>query len=198
MEQLMSTTPVATHARTAWDIDLAHSCIRFSVKHLNISTVHGRFDRWTGSVVLDDAGIERSQVSARIEAASINTHDAARDAHLRSADFFDTDKYPAITFRSTHIEQTLAGGFQMAGDLTITSVTRRVALEVELMGQARDPHGNERAAFSATTTIDRRDFGLVWSQVLEAGGLLVGETVRIEISVEAVRRVGKPGEGARS
>ncbi len=194
----MSTTSVAPQARTSWDIDVAHSSIRFSVKHLTISAVHGRFDRWTGSIVLDDAGIERSQVSVRIEAASINTHETQRDAHLRSADFFDAGKYPAITFRSTHIEKTLGGSFQMAGDLTIASVTRRVALMVELMGQAKDPYGNERAVFTATTTIDRRDFGLVWSQVLEAGGLLVGETVTIEISVEAVRRIEKLTKGARS
>ena len=194
----MSTTSVRSHARTTWDIDLAHSSLRFSVKHLNISTVHGRFDRWNASVELDDAGVERSHVSARIESASINTDEAQRDAHLRSPDFFDTGKYPVITFRSTRIEKTLGGAFQMAGDLSIAGVTRTVALDVELLGQAKDPYGNDRAAFAATTTIDRRDFGLVWSQVLETGGLLVGEKVKIEISVEAVRRTEAPAKGARS
>jgi polyisoprenoid-binding protein YceI len=193
----MSATSTTTHSKTFWDIDLAHSSIRFSVKHLSISTVHGHFDRWTGSVALDDTGIERSQISARIEAASINTNEPQRDAHLRSADFFDTDKYPEITFRSTRIEKTPAGTLQMAGDLSIAGVTRTVSLEVELLGQAKDPFGAERSAFSATTTIDRRDFGLVWSQALETGGLLVGEKVKIEISIEAIRRVGAPASGAR-
>jgi polyisoprenoid-binding protein YceI len=194
----MSTTSVTPRARTAWDIDRSHSSLRFSVRHLNISTVHGRYDRWSGNIELDDAGAERSQVSARIEAASINTDDPKRDAHLRSADFFDTDKYPTITFRSTRIEKTAEGRFQMSGDLSIACVTRTVALEVELLGQAKDPFGAERAVFAATTTIDRRDFGLVWSQVLETGGLLVGEKVKIEISIEAIRRVEPPTRGAQA
>ena len=193
----MSTTSVTPRSKTAWDIDLAHSSIRFSVKHLNISSVHGRFDRWTGTVLLDDAGMERSQVSASIEAASINTHEPQRDEHLRSADFLDTAHHAAITFRSTRIEKAANGGFQVSGDLTIASVTRTVALDVELLGQAKDPYGHERAAFAATTTIDRRDFGLVWSQLLETGGLLVGEKVRIEISIEAVRRTETPAKEAR-
>jgi len=194
----MSTTSVAARNRTTWDIDLSHSSIRFSVKHLNISTVHGRFDRWTGLVELDEAGMDRSRVSARIEGASINTHEPKRDVHLRSADFFDTDKYPVITFDSTRVEKAADGGFQMSGDLSIAGVTRTVALDVELLGRAKDPWGAERAVFSASTTIDRRDFGLVWSQVLETGGLLVGEKVKIEISIEAVRRAGAPAGGGRS
>ena len=194
----MDTVSVAPRSKTTWDADLSHSSIRFSVKHLNISTVHGRFDRWTGSILLDEAGMERSQASALIEAASINTHEPKRDAHLRSADFFDTAKYPEIRFRSTRIEPKGDGSFQVAGDLTIASVTRTVALEVELLGRTKDPQGAERVGFSATATIDRRDFGLVWSHVLEAGGLLVGEKVKLEISIEAVRRAETPAQPVRS
>ena len=193
----MSTTSAAPSMKTEWDIDLSHSSIRFSVKHLNISVVHGRFDRWTARVSLDEAGMEHSKVSARIDAASINTNEPKRDDHLRSADFFDTGKHPEIDFHSTHVEKTSSGTFQVAGDLTIACVTRRVALDVELMGRARDPWGAERAVFAATTTIDRRDFGLVWSQLLESGGLLVGEKVKVEISVEAVRRPETSATGAR-
>ena len=184
----MTTTPVGTRTRTHWDLDPTHSSIRFSVKHLNISTVHGRFNRWTGDVLFDEADLPRSQVNVRIEAASIDTHEPKRDAHLCSADFFDTAKHPEITFRSTRIEATTKDAFRLNGDLAISGVTRTVALDAELLGKTTDPQGSERAAFEATTTIDRRDFGLVWGPVLEAGGLLVGEKVKIEISIEAVRR----------
>ena len=191
----MSSTATASRTRNAWDIDLSHSSIRFSVRHLNISTVHGRFDRWSGRVALDDANIERSQVSVRIEAASINTNDAKRDAHLCSADFFDAARHPEITFVGKHIEKSGNGLLHLSGDLCIAGVTHTVALEVDLLGHAKDPWGAERAVFSASTTIDRRDFGLVWSQALEAGGLLVGEKVEIGISIEAVRRTEAAGGG---
>ncbi len=184
----MSPTATASRTKSAWDIDLSHSSIRFSVRHLNLSTVHGRFDRWSGRVALDDANIERSQVSVRVEAASINTNEPKRDAHLRSADFFDAARHPEITFQGKHIEKSGTGGMHLSGDLCIAGVTRTIALDVEMLGHAKDPWGAERVVFSASTTIDRRDFGLVWSQVLEAGGLLVGEKVEIGISVEAVRR----------
>jgi polyisoprenoid-binding protein YceI len=188
----MSPTATVSRTRNAWDIDLSHSSIRFSVRHLNISTVHGRFDRWSGRVALDDSNIERSQVSARIEAASVNTNEPKRDAHLRSADFFDAVGHPEITFLSKHIEKSGTGGVHLSGDLCIAGVTRTIALEVEMLGHAKDPWGAERVVFSASTTIDRRDFGLVWSQALEAGGLLVGEKVEIGISIEAVRRTATP------
>ena len=184
----MSTINATARTQTTWDIDLAHANIGFAVRHLVISKVHGRFARWAGTLTLDDARPERSQVEARIEAASIDTHEPQRDAHLRSADFLNTDKYPDITFRSTHIEKAGKDRHQVAGDLTIAGVTRPVRLEVEARGRTKDPWGGERAGFSARTTIDRRDFGLVWNQALETGGVVVGEKVEIEIEVEAVKR----------
>ncbi len=184
----MSTITAAPRTQSAWDIDTVHSSVGFTVRHLVISKVRGRFARWSGSLVLDDARPENSRVEARIEAASIDTHEPQRDAHLRSSDFFDTDKHPAIEFRSSRIEQAGEQRYQVAGDLTIAGVTRPVRLEVEALGRAKDPWGGERAGFSARTTIDRRDFGLIWNQALEAGGVVVGEKVEIGIEIEAVKR----------
>jgi len=184
----MSTITAAARNQTTWDIDLAHSNLGFTVRHLVISKVRGRFARWAGTLTLDEAHPERSQVEARIEAASIDTHEPQRDAHLRSADFLDTDRYPEITFRSTRIEKAGENRYQVTGDLTIAGVTRPVRLEVEALGRTKDPWGGERAGFSARTTIDRRDFGLVWNQALETGGVVVGEKVEIDIEVEAVKR----------
>ena len=184
----MSTITAAARNQTTWDIDLAHSNLGFTVRHLVISKVRGRFARWAGTLTLDQAHPERSQVEARIEAASIDTHEPQRDAHLRSADFLDTDRYPEITFRSTRIEKAGENRYQVTGDLTIAGVTRPVRLEVEALGRTKDPWGGERAGFSARTTIDRRDFGLVWNQALETGGVVVGEKVEIDIEVEAVKR----------
>ncbi len=184
----MSTITAVPRTQSAWDIDTVHSSVGFTVRHLVISKVHGRFARWSGSLVLDDARPENSRVEARIEAASIDTHEPQRDAHLRSSDFFDTDKHPAIEFRSSRIEQAGGQRYQVAGDLTIAGVSRPVRLEVEALGRAKDPWGGERAGFSARTTIDRRDFGLIWNQALEAGGVVVGEKVEIGIEIEAVKR----------
>lgn len=185
----MSTTTSATRSHATWDIDVAHSSLGFTVRHLLISKVHGRFDRWSASLTFDESRPERSQVSVRVEAASIDTHEPDRDTHLRSPDFFDTEKYPNITFRSTSVERTEAEHYQVAGDLAISGVSRRVVLEVEALGRANDPWGGERMGFTGKTTIDRRDFGLVWNQTLEAGGVVVGEHVEISIEIEAVRRV---------
>lgn len=188
----MSTIAAAPRSQSTWDIDLTHSNLGFSVRHLVISKVHGRFARWTGSLTIDDVRPERSQVEVRIEAASIDTHEPQRDAHLRSADFFDTDKYPEITFRSTRIEKAGADRYQLGGDLTISGVARPVLLDVETLGRTKDPWGGERVGFSARTTIDRRDFGLVWNQALETGGVVVGDKVEVSIEIEAVMRVAKP------
>lgn len=186
----MSTATVVPRSLTVWDIDTAHSSLGFSVRHLVISNVHGRFDRWSGSLRFDEGRPERSQVEARIESASIDTHEAERDVHLRSADFLDAGRYPVITFRSTGIETIETDRYQLAGDLAIAGVSRRVVLEVETRGRAKDAWGGERYGFSAKTTIDRRDFGLVWNEALEAGGFVVGEKVEINIEIEAVRRTG--------
>ena len=188
----MSTTTPVSRAQTTWDIDVNHSSLGFSVRHLVISKVHGRFDRWSGSLTLDEAHPERSQVEARIEAGSIDTHEPTRDAHLRSPDFFDTAKHPDITFRSIRVERTDSDHYQLVGDLTLAGVTRSVTLVVEALGRVKDPWGAERIGFSARTAIDRRGFGLVWNQALEAGGVVVGETVEIGIEIEAVQRSETP------
>ena len=192
----MSTITAVPRTPSTWDIDTVHSSVGFTVRHLVISKVHGRFARWIGTLTLDDARPERSRVEARIEAASIDTHEPQRDAHLRSADFLDAEKHPEITFHGTGITRTGEGRFELAGDLTIAGVTRPVRLEVEALGRTKDPWGGERAGFTARTTIDRRDFGLVWNQALETGGVVVGEKVEITIEVEAVRKSEVPSRQA--
>jgi polyisoprenoid-binding protein YceI len=169
-----------------WNIDAAHSSINFSIRHMVVSKVRGRFATFTGTVNLDDADVTRSVVEATIDASSIDTGTAARDTHLRSADFFDVEKFPELRFRSTRIERLDADRYRVVGQLTIRDVTREVSLDVEAGGRAKDPWGNERAGFVARVVLDRKDFGLGWNQVLEAGGVLVGDRVDIELDVQAV------------
>ncbi len=169
-----------------WDIDTGHSAIHFWVKHLVISKVHGRFARWSGAIELDPQDPTRSSVEVTIDAASIDTQVADRDTHLRSADFLDVAKYPELTFRSRRVEKAGAG-YRVTGDLTLHGVTREVTLEAEFAGTAKDPWGNERAGFSAKATLDRRAFGLTWNAALEAGGVLVGETVKISLEISLVQ-----------
>ena len=173
---------------TPWDIDVTHSAIHFHVRHMVISKVHGRFARWSGAVELDLADPTRSVVNVAIEAASIDTQVVDRDNHLRSADFLDVAAHPQLTFASRKIEKAGAG-YRVTGDLTIRGTTREVVLEAEFAGTGKDPWGNERAGFSAKTSLDRREFGLTWNAALEAGGVLVGEKVEISIELEAVKRV---------
>ncbi len=171
---------------TLWNIDGAHSSINFSIRHMVVSKVRGRFAKFTGTVNLDDADITRSVVEATIDAASIDTGTAQRDTHLRSPDFFDAEHFPALTFRSTRIEKVDGDRYRVIGQLTIRDVTREVTLDAESGGRARDPWGNERVGFVAKAAIDRKDFGLAWNQALEAGGFLVGDRVDIELDVQAV------------
>ena len=173
----------------AWQIDAAHSEIQFSARHMMISTVRGQFKNFTGTVEADEQNPAAAQVDVRIETTSLVTGDEKRDAHLRSADFFDVERYPDITFRSTGVTETGADRLRVDGSLTIKGVTREVALDVEVLGEAKDPWGNERAAFSATTSINRQEFGLTWNQVLETGGVMVGDRIDIAIDIEAVRQV---------
>jgi polyisoprenoid-binding protein YceI len=172
----------------SWTIDTVHSSIGFRVRHMVISKVNGRFTRWSGTLVLDGENLAGSRVDVTIDAASVDTHEPQRDAHLRSADFFDAETFPTLEFRSRRVERKGEDRYRVSGDLTIHGVTREVVLEVEEGGRVRDPWGNERIGFLAKTTIDRRDFGLTWNQVLEAGGLAVSEKVEIEIEVEAVKQ----------
>jgi polyisoprenoid-binding protein YceI len=148
--------------------------------------VRGRFGAYAGTVELDDADLTRSTVEVAIDAASIDTGVADRDQHLRSADFLDTENYPKLRFVSNKIEKQ-GSGYLVHGDLTIRDVTRPVTLNVEYGGRAKDPWGNDRVGFTATTALERGDFGLKWNQVLEAGGVLVGERIDIELEIELVK-----------
>lgn len=173
---------------TGWTIDPTHSHVEFGIRHLMISTVKGRFTDVKGTVKSDDSDPAQGEVDITIGVASIDTREAQRDAHLRSADFFDAERFPSITFRSRRIENAGKDGFRLVGDLTIHGVAREVALDVASEGRVKDPWGNERAGFTATTKIKRSEFGLTWNQALETGGVLVGDDVKISIDVELVRQ----------
>jgi len=173
-----------------WNIDSTHSGVHFSVRHLVVAKVRGRFASFSGKVELDEADLTRSRVEVAIDAASIDTGVADRDKHLRSPDFFDVESFPKLTFKSSRIESNGKGRYRVYGDLTIRDVTREVGLDVEYGGRAKDPWGNERAAFAATTSLERSDFGLKWNQALEAGGVLVGERIDIELEIEVVKAAG--------
>ena len=176
-------------ATNRWDIDVGHSAVHFWVRHMVISKVHGRFAKWSGSIELDEKDLTRSSVDVRIDAASIDTQVADRDAHLKSADFLDVAKYPELTFRSRRIERK-GEGYRVVGDLSLHGVVREVTLEAEFAGTGKDPWGNERAGFSAKASLDRREFGLVWNAALETGGVLVGDEVKVSVEVELVKAQG--------
>lgn len=171
---------------TNWNFDPTHSAISFTVRHMVFAKVRGRFASWSGNLKLDPNDLSQSQVSVEIDAASIDTGVADRDTHLRSPDFFDVESFPKLSFRSTRVEALGGARYRIHGELTIRDVTREVALETEYAGTGKDPWGNERAAFSASTSVNRKDFGLTWNQALETGGVLVGEKVDIELDVQAV------------
>lgn len=170
-----------------WNIDAAHTGINFAVRHMVVSKVRGRFAKYSGTVTLDEADITRSSVEVSIDASSLDTGVADRDTHLRSPDFFDVERFPVLRFRSTRIEKRADDRYSVIGELTIRGVIREVTLDVEYGGRGKDPWGNERVGFVAKTLIDRKDFGLTWNQVLETGGILVGDRVEIELDVQAVR-----------
>lgn len=177
----MSTATLPTTG--TWVIDASHSSVEFVAKHLVVSKVRGRFTSFSGTVEVADP-VESSSVDVTIEAGSISTNDEQRDAHLVSADFLDTETFPALTFRSRGGARRDGSRWTVPGELTIRDVTRPVDLEVEVLGSVTDPWGNTKAGFSATTEIDREEFGITWNQALEAGGVLVGKTVRIELDVQ--------------
>lgn len=185
----MSTTATANPStRTSWTLDAAHTSVGFSVRHLMISTVRGRFAEVQGRVETDDTDPSRVAVDVTIAAASIDTREAQRDAHLRSADFFDVERFPSLSFTSRRVTDVSGEGLTLLGDLTIRDVTRPIALRVTAHGRARDPWGGERAGFEATARIKRSDFGLTWNQALETGGVLVGDEVTISIDAQVVKR----------
>ena len=170
---------------SAWDIDTAHSAAQFSVRHLAVSNVRGEFGKITGTLQLDDKDITKSTVEATIDVTSINTREEKRDQHLKSPDFFDVAKFPTITFKSKKVAKEGSDRLKVTGDLTIHGVTKEVVLQVD--GPAKpikDPWGNTKTGVTATTKINRKDFGLTWNKALETGGLVVGDEVSITLDVE--------------
>lgn len=173
--------------RTKWNLDGTHSGINFAVRHMLVSRVRGRFAAFVGTLELDEADLTQSTIDVTIDASSIDTGTAQRDDHLRAADFFDVEQFRTLRYQSKRIEKVGKAHFRVIGDLTIRDVTREVRLDVEYGGRGKDPWGNERAGFSASAAIDRRDFGLQWNQVLDTGGLLVGDKIDIDLDIQAVK-----------
>jgi polyisoprenoid-binding protein YceI len=179
------TTQTVSQEKALYALDPSHSTVEFTVRHLMISKVRGRFAAFQGSIELAPGSDLPHAVSVTIDAKSLDTREEQRDAHLRSADFFDVEKYPNLTFESTRIEGTPAD-LRVTGNLTIHGVTKEVTLEAEFEGRASDPWGGQRIGYTARTKINRKDFGLTWNQALETGGVMVSDEVRIELNVQAV------------
>ncbi|MFP5317902.1 MAG: YceI family protein [Acidimicrobiia bacterium] len=167
-----------------WTLDASHTSMELSVRHMMVATVRGRVDPLSGTLFLATDDPSSSYVEVEIDASSINTGHADRDAHLRSPDFLDVDRFPTMRFRSTEIDDRGDGTFRLRGDLTVKDVTKPVSLECEFGGVVRDPYGNDRIGFSATGTIDRTEFGLRWNAALETGGVVVGDKVKLALDAE--------------
>jgi polyisoprenoid-binding protein YceI len=182
-----------------WDFDNAHSSVEFTVRHLLVSKVRGRFTKWTGKLEIDEQDLSRSRVEVDIDVASVDTHEPQRDAHLRSGDFFEAETHPRIVFVSKRVEDKGKDHLAVTGDLTIRGMTREVVLDVERGGiVAKDPWGKRRAGFTATLTINRKDFGVSFNQVLDQGGLALSEEVAITIEIEATAAAATAGAEARA
>lgn len=182
--------------RSTWTVDGAHAEVGFAVKHLMIASVRGRFGTVTGTVAFDEVHPLSSKIDVAIDVASIDTRQEQRDNHLRSPDFFDVANFPKMHFVSTGIAGDVNGEFRVTGDLTIRGVTKPVTLDVTAEGRVRDPWGNARAGFSATGKISRSAFGLTWNQALEAGGVMVGDEVKLAIDVELVHQAAQTNAAA--
>ena len=185
MTATVQTVPVAG-TKTAWKLDPSHTSVEFSAKHLMITTVKGRITDIEGIIYTDEKDLKNSSVEATLKAVSLDTQTDQRDQHLRSADFLDVEKFPEIRFRSTRIQGDKQR-FKLTGDLTIRDVTKPITLDVEFEGETKDPWGGQRLGFSANGKIDRREFGLTWNQALEAGGVVVGNDIKISLEVQAVK-----------
>jgi polyisoprenoid-binding protein YceI len=179
MSDLHSLTP------GTWNVDPTHSGLNFTVKHLMVSKVRGRFGAFRGTIVID-ADPLKSSVNASAQVASIDTNEKSRDEHLRTGDFFDAEKFPTIDFASTKIEKA-GDDFVLHADLTIKGVTKNVKFDLEFEGTGKDPWGNLKAGFSAKTEINRKDWGLEYNAALETGGVLIGEKVKLELDIQAVK-----------
>jgi polyisoprenoid-binding protein YceI len=177
-------------ALVKWDFDYAHSGIDFTVRHLLVSKVRGRFTKWSGKLELDEENLSKSSCEVEIDVTSVETHEPQRDAHLRSGDFFEVEKHPKMTFKSKSVVEKPGNHLAITGDLTLRGATKEVVLDVERAGViAKDPWGKRRAGFTATTTINRKEFGVSFNQVLDQGGLALSEEVAITIEIEATAAV---------
>jgi polyisoprenoid-binding protein YceI len=177
-------TSAATTATRTYQIDKAHSEAIFQVRHL-LSKVRGRFSDFEGAIEYDETNPEHSSVEFTVHTKSIDTNEADRDTHLRSEDFFSVEQFPTLTFKSTKITLEGDNRYDVAGDLTLRGVTRAVVLPVEYLGKAKDPWGTEKLAFEGEVTLNRKDFGLTWNAALETGGFLVGDEVKVNVSIQA-------------
>lgn len=184
---LLSTTVVA-EAAEQFNVDSGHSFVGFTVKHMAVSSVRGEFKEYTAELMVDEENLQNSTIVLKIDAGSIDTRDEKRDGHLRSADFFEVETYPEIVFESKKIEKAEAGRYKATGDLTMKGTTQEVVLDLEINGPIKDPYGNHRVGAEGRVTIDRQDFGVKFSRVLDNGGLVVGDDVQISFSLEASRK----------
>lgn len=171
-----------------WNIDLTHSEVQFKVKHLVISTVTGNFNKFSGTIKAEDDSFENAETSFEAEIASIFTNNPDRDTHLKSPDFFDAEAHPKLTFKSTEFKKTGDDTFDVTGDITLRGTTKKVTLKAELGGIMVDPYGQTKAGFDINGTINRKDFGLNWSAVTEAGGVVVSDNVKLVLSVQFVKQ----------
>jgi polyisoprenoid-binding protein YceI len=183
---------------STWKFDPAHTTVEFVAKHMMITNVKGRFNSFDGEITVDGEDPETAIVNITFETASVDTGHGQRDGHLRSPDFFDVDNFPHVFFKSTKVETLGEDHFKVAGDLTVRDVTRPVELDTHIDGKIKDMQGKQRYAFSATTSFNRKDFGLNWNVALEAGGWLVGEQIKINIDAEIVEEAPVPAEAAQA
>lgn len=181
-------TPTLQTTLQTYTIDPSHSRLGFSVRHLGFSKVRGSFEQFEGTLRMDGDDLSTLQAEATVQTATVTTNDAKRDEHLRSGDFFLVDEHPTITFQSTGVRDVSGNTFTLEGDFTLRGVTKRIALQAEYLGSGADPWGNEKAAFEAHTTINRKDYGLNWNAALEAGGFLVSDEVEITLEIQAARQ----------
>src|SRR5258708_4681179 len=176
-------------ARCIWQFDPAHTLVEFSGKHMMFTTVKGHFKNVSGTIVLDESNPSRSSVEAEIDASTLSSGVEQRDNHLKSPDFLHIEHHPLITFKSTSLELLESDHAKVIGNLTIRGITREVVLDTQLAGRGKDPLGREVISFDARTQINRKDFGLTWNMALETGGFLVGDIIKIELAVEAIKQV---------
>ena len=184
---MLGLSQIALFGQTKWSIDAVHSSVKFTVNHLVISEVEGNFKKFTGSVTSDKPDFEGGAVDFSVDVNSISTDNDMRDKHLKSPDFFDVEKFPAMTFKGNSFKKLSGNKYELAGDLTMHGVTKPVKFSVTYGGTINDGMGNTKAGFKATTVIDRFDYGLKWSKATEAGGLVVGKEVTIEVKLELVK-----------